>query len=400
MDNAWIVAALKQLDISLFSRLHQAITEEGVYRILKPLADCLAPSQTVAYTRGKLLEQMFSSGGLLAHSKLEFTRNFQNTGNSVILLGNQPKAKRIWLLAHLDIISYLIDQVESERYLLMPFCYHSMHPGQQAAVALNYNLERGEMEISAYGNMVTEANGAVYFIPTSPVELHPGQRVCFSSNLDWDRDTGRISGCLDDAAGSAALLVAAKFLADYEVEVMFGLSDEEEGVAAAGNQTISRGAARLLYHFDQPELVISCDFHEAAAMREGSGPIGLHPGDGAVFAEKTSRARGEVTPPHLYAFERQLAIELAGEGISLKENIGGYIGRSDGISAMLGTPNVAILGFLGDNRHFEQAASSANLRDLVELAKAIACYVLAWSIIGYHALSVGLEDYNEGRHNQ
>jgi hypothetical protein len=148
-------------------------------------------------------------------------------------------------------------------------------------------------------------------------------------------------------------------------------------VAAPGNQTICRGAARLLPHFEQPELVISCDFHEAAAMKEGAGAKGLKPGDGAVFAEKASKARGEVTPPHLYAFECLLAHELIEEGVLLRENIGGYIGRSDGTNAMLRTPNVAVFGFLGENRHFETAASSANIRDLVNLSKAIVAYVLA-----------------------
>ena len=377
MNAPWIVAALKKADPGLFDRLHSELTEERVFQVLKPLADCPAPSQTVPYTRGRLIEQMFSRGGPLEHARLHFSPNFRNTGNCVLLIGEQPEAKKVWLLAHLDVISYLIDQIEGERYLLMPFCYHMMLPGRQPGIALEYNLERKGLEIAAQGYLVTEASGSIFFEPTRPVDLHPGQRICFSSQLAWDRESGRITGSLDDAAGCAALLLAAKFLADYNAEIMVCLSDEEEGVAAAGNQTIGRGAARLLQAFDQPELVISCDFHEAGSMREGHGPKGLKPGDGAVFAEKASRARGEVTPPHLYEFERQLAFELGKEGIRLQENIGGYIGRSDGTNAMLRTPNVAILGFLGENRHFEQAASSANICDLADLAKVVVCYVLA-----------------------
>jgi hypothetical protein len=111
-------------------------------------------------------------------------------------------------------------------------------------------------------------------------------------------------------------------------------------------------------------------------MLEGNGPVGLQPGEGACFTEKASRGRGAVTPPHLYELERQFATELAAEGIRLLENWGGYLGRSEGVNAMLRTPNVALVGFLAENRHFEKDVTSANIKDLVDLARAIVCYVL------------------------
>jgi hypothetical protein len=279
-------------------------------------------------------------------------------------------------LAHLDIISYFIESVSDHGYLLTPFCYHMMHPGRRAAAAVAYNLETHKFEVSAYGDIVTEADGNIYFKPGEQVSLHPGQRVCFYSQMTWERDSGRLRGSLDDIGAAVALVLAAATLADYNVELMLGLTDEEEGVAAAGNQTIGRGGARLLRYFDQPELVIASDIHEAVPMLEGNGPVGLEPGDGACFAEKASRGRGVVTPPHLYQLQRQLAPELAAEGIRLRENIGGYIGRTEGINAMLRTPNVALIGFLGENRHFEKDVTSANIKDLVDLARVVVCYVL------------------------
>ena len=41
------------------------------------------------------------------------------------------------------------------------------------------------------------------------------------------------------------------------------------------------------------------------------------------------------------------------------------------MSAMLKTPNVLLLGFPGFNRHFDLGEPTANIYDLVNLAKAI-----------------------------
>lgn len=371
-----LIAALKALDPHLFSRLHSEITAERLYRYLQPLADTLAPSQTVSYTRAPLLEQLLRDEGLLEHANISFERNYQNTGNSVLLLGHNAQCKQVWLLAHLDIISYLIEPPRNGRYPLTPLCYHMMHPGRRAAAAVRYNLETRDFQISARGDIITEADGTPFFEAYDQVALQPGQRVCFYSQMVWDQDSGELRGSLDDLGAVAALILASSFLADYKIELMLGLTDEEEGIAGASNQTICRGGARLLRYFDQPELVIVSDIHEAAPMLEGAGPDDFKPGDGASFAEKASRGRGTVTPPYLYELQRQLATELVTENIYLCENVGGYVSRTEGVNAMLRTPNVAILGFLGQNRHFEKDVTTANINDLVNLAQAVVCYVL------------------------
>jgi hypothetical protein len=102
----------------------------------------------------------------------------------------------------------------------------------------------------------------------------------------------------------------------------------------------------------------------------------MRPGDGASFAEKAARGLGEVTPPHLYEFKRRLAEELGTVGIRLRENLGGYVSRTEGINAMLRTPNVSLIGFLGENRHFQRDVESANIADLVDLSKAVVCFAL------------------------
>ncbi len=85
---------------------------------------------------------------------------------------------------------------------------------------------------------------------------------------------------------------------------------------------------------------------------------------------------GEITPPHLYELNRKLAEELREVGICLRENLGGYVSRTEGINAMIKTPNIALMGFLGENRHFQRDVESASISDLVDLSKAIVCYTL------------------------
>lgn len=370
-------SALRELDPDLFARLHQEITNERFFHYLQPLADTFAPSQTVAYTRAPKLEALLRAEGVLERPNVRFERNYQKTGNSVLLLGSNPSQKAIWLLAHLDTISYLIEAAESMRYRVMPFCYHMMPAGRCAsAVAVGYQLDTRRFEVTAQGMLVTEANGSIYFEPTTSTPLHTGQRICLASQLEWNRQTGALRGSLDDSGGAVALTLAAIFLARYEIELMLSLTDEEEGVDGSSNQTICRGGARLLRYFEQPDLVIASDIHEASPMREGHGPSGLQPGDGACFVEKASRGRDALTPPHLYELQRQLAQDLASEGIRLRESVDGYVSRTDSVNAMLRTPNVALFGFLGANRHFESDSTTANLNDLVDLARAVVCYVL------------------------
>ena len=367
MSTQSLVASLRAVVPDLFERLQREITAERLFAYLKPLADTPAPSQTARFTRAHVLESLLRADGMLDKPHVQFDTNFEGTGNSALLIGRAPRAKRVWMLAHLDIISYLLEPEVDGRYPLSPLCYHMMHPGRRAAEVLEYDWPQRTYVTRCTGSIVTESAKAVFFEPEAPTALRAGQRVCFSSTLDWDKATGQIRGSLDDAGAVAALVLAACAVAEDGVELLLGLTDEEEGIEGAANQTICRGGARLLQHFAQPRIVIDSDIHESIRMLEGGGPGGFAPGDGASFAERTSRGRGSVTPPHLYALLRQLAAEIADEGISLRENWGGYVSRSEGVNAMLRTPNVCVVGFLGANRHFEADVTTANIHDLVDL---------------------------------
>ncbi len=371
-----LIQALKAYDPGLFAKLHRTITPERVHAYLQPLADTPAPSQSTVWTRARALEQVLAHEGLLNHPHVRFERNYRKTGNSVLLVGRDESRKQIWLLAHLDIISYLVEPGGDGRYPLSPWCYHMMKPGRRRALAMGFDNEKCGYEVSAHGDIVVDTEGGVFFETEGGVVVRAGQRVVFDSQLTWDRASGLLRGSMDDAGAVAALAVAAAVLADYPVEVLLGLTDEEEGTGGPGNQTICRGGKRLLRFFEQPDLVIVSDVHEGAPMVEGHGPNDFRPGDGASFAEKSSRGKGSVTPPHLYELVRQLAGELAGEQIQLRENIGGYVSRSEDVNAVLRTPNICLLGFLGTDRHFDTAVPTANLNDLVNLAKAVVCLAL------------------------
>ena len=97
-------------------------------------------------------------------------------------------------------------------------------------------------------------------------------------------------------------------------------------------------------------------------------------GAGAVFASFSSETKGAVTPPPLLAFERALAEFLAPRGIRLFENEG-YTGRSDDVSAVRVTPNIAIIGYPGAFPHFADTPR-VHLDDIVHLAKTLVVLTL------------------------
>ncbi|MFN8591183.1 MAG: hypothetical protein U0031_06925 [Thermomicrobiales bacterium] len=306
---------------------------------------------------------------------MKWQRDAAGTGNAALVVGATPHQPRVWLLAHLDQISYMVDPGDGDRYPLVPFCYHMQRAGARPGLALGFDLARGALTVRARGEIVVDG-ATVSFVIQEGGPLGPGDRVVYDSSLVWDRTTNGLTGYLDDSVGCAALLLAATVLRHYPVEVLFGFTDEEEGPPGDANQSFCRGGRRLADLFPRPELVLVCDVHEAEAMVRGAGPSGLAMGDGAVFAERSSAGRGSVTPPQLYAIQRHLATALQPRGIDLRENWGGYVARSEDINAVAVTANIGLLGVLCSNRHYAEDQPRANLADVVALAKALVGYVL------------------------
>ncbi len=360
----------------VFERLEQVVTRERATRYCFALSDMPGPSGTARFGRGRTLVRLLEGDGLLHGLTLDL--DYRGTGNLVLTTGRRP-AKPVWIAAHLDQCSYLIDRREGGRYRLVPNCYHMIRAGAVAARALEFGPS-GEPRVCAEGWLRTEANGAeVFFESATPSDaVRRGMRVIVSPGTAHLPDGG-ITGSFDDAFGCGALARAAAAVAPYQPDALFAFTDEEEGSVGVGNQSFARGGSRLVNRVPRDELPdfgIAVDAHEAEDMVDGRGASNVHPGEGACFGEASSRARGAVTPPPLYAFERDLAAYLDGHGIRLRENLDGYVSRSDCVALMTVTPNVALVGFLLSHRHFD-GLPRAHPDDLVHLGRSLA----VWSLI-------------------
>lgn len=372
-----IQAILETLDgvPGLFDRLDRHVTAERADRYLGALEAVPAPSQTVGWTRVPVVERLLREDGLLGAPDVGWEPNVAGSGNAALTLGRRARAKRVWWLAHLDQISYALDPGDHPTYPLVPLCFHMQQGGRRPALAVGHDPATGSYAVRARGEIVVEGD-SVAFHADAPEPLGPGVRVVYDPRYAWDRATGALVGQLDDTVGCAAMLLAAGVLRHDPVELLVGLTDEEEGAPGDANQSFCRGGRRLVRAFAPPDLAIVADVHESEAMLRGPGPRGLRPGDGAVFAERSSHGRGTVTPPHLYAFQQALGAALAERGIRLRENWGGYVSRSEDINATILTPNIALVGFLCSNRHYATDRPRARMDDLLDLARVLACYTL------------------------
>ena len=359
----------------LDARLSDVITPERALRYLTALEAVPCPSQTARWTRIPVVERLLRDEGMLGEPGVRWDASVGQSGNAALLLGARDRAKRVWLLSHLDQISYLLNPGDGERYPLTPICYHMQQEPSRPALALRFDLASQALVMAAKGAIeVTGPHAA--FVPEALTELRAGTRVVYANDLTWDAASDELRGHLDDTVAVTASLLAANVLRHYPVEVLVGLTDEEEGPPGDANQSFGRGGRRLASLFPAPRVAIVSDVHEAETMRHGPGPRNLQPGDGATFAERSSNGRGSVTPPHLYAWQQHLALALEQRGIRLRENWGGYVSRSEDINATAVTPNIALIGILCSNRHYAEAQPAAALSDVVDLAKVMVAYTL------------------------
>lgn len=362
----------------LFNQLDQIVTPERAFAVFKLIADTYAPTLTVRYTRGPVIKALLAETKAQGWSgqNMAFQRNYLNSGNVALEFGVQAR-KPVWAMAHLDIISFLTGRREGSRYHVTPFCEPRQSNGVRDALALAYTPETGGLVKVAQGRLISEDNGKRNFFETDVADLPPATRVVYASRAEWDRITGMIYGTVDDAFGCAALVLAAMVLSHYPVEALLVLTDEEEGVVSSGNRAFSRGSARLLNRISPeltPDLITITDLHEDVADLFAGRFNADRFGQGALFAAFASQAKGGVTPPQLLAFQRGLAAYLGQYQISLQENAG-YVSRSDCVSAMMATPNVALIGYPGAYSHFADTPR-AHIADLVNLAKVMAVYIL------------------------
>lgn len=340
----------------------ELLSRKRLLDVLRPVADTPAPSGASSMTRGAVVESWFDQE--LAPHGAVMQRDVGRSGCDVIRWGSGGMR----MLAHLDEVSYLVDgRVGSDgTWPLAPYCYHLAEEPAPAR-AVRFDAE-GAWTVTGSGRVITRGR-SVHFDPDGAVGLEPGDRVCLASPLSTDPATGLVTGSLDNAAGVAAGLMAASVLARARIPFELVLTDEEEGPSGSSSQTISRGAMRYFNGAPDAPLHVVIDIHgvphdDAAAVEGHRVPWG------ASFAEFSSHGRGSVAPPQLYAAALATLRDSPVSG-RVRQNVGGYVPRSDDVVAMTRSNRVLILGYPGINRHFDRGLPTANAEDLVDLARAL-----------------------------
>ena len=366
-----VIRGLESRYDGLWRQLEEIVTADNYFELFKQLSDNYSPTLTVSRVQGPLVKSLLA-GTVGQASPVHVEPSLRGSGTIGVLIGEEPAP--VWLSGHADICSYLTGTRDGDRYPVTPFCMHRAEAGRRVAVALDAPAGSGPLTRLAEGEMVTDDQGRIFF-ETDNRDLPLWTRVVHHLPATWQRESDEIHGFIDNQGTCAALLLAARVLSQYEVNVLLLLNDEEEGPVDKGNQGFSRALGRLLNrtrHDWLPEAVFVSDVHQQESLVNAGQPTLF--GQGALYGGLASGARGAVTPPQLLAFTRDLAGELASYGIRLTEN-SGYVSRSDDVSALHYTQNINLIGFPGIYPHFDRTPTS-RCTDVVHLTKTLVVYAL------------------------
>jgi putative aminopeptidase FrvX len=349
----------RRLDPQALGQLEAWITPRRAGEVLQAIADTPAPSQVAAWTLGPIVERFLTAWDV---PQTSWDANFQGTGNGVLRLGTSSR-RPVWILAHWDVISFMVGQRDGNTYTLVPFHHHLMFDGSQPGAALRYDLAARAYDIVARGTI--EGGTRPTFECGDAVPLRSGDRIFYDTPVRW-LDEDRLQGQMDNAAGCAGVLLAAAFLSRLrDVEAVVCFVDEEEGPVAPGNTAFARGSPRLVGTMPHPDVAIVVDTH---TLEQDEEPFGL--GKGALLREYASQARGAVTPPWLFESVRQLAADHAGH-VELYENARTGRSRSDCITMMRITPNVILCGAPCIGRHYARGPYVCSAFDVAHLARSL-----------------------------
>lgn len=365
MSAAWL---LSQHEV--WARCDAVITSEATLELLAAVADTPAPSGSSSLTRGPKIRAWCDKQGMLERGATLRLDAFRS-GCDLLAFGDGG----LRMLAHLDEVSYLVEGPDANRgcWRIAPYCYHLAEQPAPARV-IRFESDGNWQQVCA-GDVSQHGNRYVFETGTD-VLLAPGDRIALASDVCYDPGSGVVTGSLDNAAGTTSALLAAAVLSDLGIPFSLALTDEEEGPSGSASQTISRGASRLLRHLDDAPLSVAIDIHgvpdpDADAAQAHRVPWG------ASLAEFSSHGRGSVAPPHLFAGVRDLLCGLQERGLAVRQNVGGYVPRSDDVVAMTHSNRIVILGYPGANRHFDRGLPTVNLQDLMHLARALVMLAVA-----------------------
>jgi hypothetical protein len=276
------------------------ITVERIRRYVASISSVASPSTAASFLRGPILRDLLQETNALettacTSSELPEYREYR-------YICTQVAIKKLWYIAHLDTVSYLVQSKQQLRYALVPFCHHMIRHGKRSAIAYRFIPSNSRYEIVASGCLESEDFHPFFRPESGDLNLKPGDRIVFSTSYQEDRLTGNFTAHIDNAGAVAALLAAAPVLAAAKVEALLAFPDEEEGPPGAGNQMIGRGSARILNLVPLPDLVVVSTCSNPAMI-----VIRLHrrrcrwceTGEGAVLAEFSSLGRGRSLPASL-----------------------------------------------------------------------------------------------------
>jgi putative aminopeptidase FrvX len=358
-----ILRAVDKVYPGFLSLALDVATEQKVYKTILALANIPAPSQTASLTRGHVIEELLTERRLLNDGTV-YIKNAFDSGCDVL----EKSTGGIRFVAHMDEISYVIaGEPRGDSWPLIPFCYHLAN-GPRRARVIRYTASVG---YHVLGKGEVRDEGGLRFFSEDDSTLEPGDRVVLNYPIEVDEANNRITGHIDNAAGVTCALVAAEILCKAGVPFSVVFTDEEEGPAGQSSQTISRGAARIYPHLAPAPIDVVIDVH--TLNRKELRRSEFHKRRwGASLAEFSSHTRGSVTPPHVYGTLREVARALNSHDVMVRQNVGGYVSRSDDVIAMMHSSRVAILGYPGINRHFDDGLAATNLTDLRDLTIALA----------------------------
>lgn len=334
-------------------------TPELAAEVLDVFMKTPSPSQIASWTMGPVVDGFLNSWNIQNYT---WDANYKGTGNGILTIGN-PNEISVWIIAHWDVISFLIKKEIHNGYELIPFHKHMMLEGLQTGQVLRYDLNKKKYFVICKGTII---GGEIpIFRPDQEIDLRSGDRVLYNTPIN-NISEHLYSGPMDNEPGCAGALMAGAILSRIKgMNARICFVDEEEGPVTLGNTAFARGSRRLLRFLPPPALAIVVDHHTVSGKSENP-----HMGKGALIREHASDASGGVTPPWIYETVRELAKQYAPH-ICLNENIYADVSRSDCIAMMEVTPNIILCGPPTVGRHYSDGIYKCSTFDVAHLARSL-----------------------------
>ncbi len=353
--------------------INAIITEETVLTLLKQLQEP-APSGTVLHTRTPILQQLALEAGIPTE---HFSVHFLGTRSPAVLLSvRQP----LWFDAHADTISYLFPRSTNEPSSpILPNCAHRPRVAREfPAAVLRWNKSLDGYERVSEGVIGSTGSREQEFKPyytasEKPKDgFKPSDRVVYTPAFTLENEL--VTGNMDNAAGLAVCLASLRALSAVaqkngitltDLGVGFVFPDSEEGLEH-DPAYFSRGARAIInragFAGKLPERVVNVDGHDT-----------MDPQPVVRYAAYVSANKGPVIPPDVYAeFESFLTSVVPYSVSSRMTEDGAAVSRSDDAAYMEVMENIMPIGYDVRDPHFNDGRPTANLKGLVQTAKAVA----------------------------